>query len=67
MAPHQERVVQERKELNEKIEKLCKFIQSETFAALDAAEKNRMGRQLKAMISYENALGERIDAFHFIH
>jgi uncharacterized protein (DUF169 family) len=63
MAPHQERVVVEKKELDEKIEKLTAFKEGEVFAGLPVQEQERLSRQLRAMTEYSEILGERISEF----
>lgn len=45
LQPHQQRVVTEKAELDEKIGKLRAFFGTETFADLDAAEMERLQRQ----------------------
>lgn len=63
MAPHQERVVNERNDLVEKTQKLAAFLDTPTYAALDTAEQARLGRQLRIMNDYVEVLGDRIAAF----
>lgn len=63
MLPHQERVIAEKKELDERGDKLDQFILSEKFGTLPAAEQERMKRQLEIMGKYSEVLGERIAAF----
>lgn len=63
MAPHQERVVQEKRDLDEKLSKLCAFLGSDLFLTLPTEERNRLTRQHNAMIQYSQILGERIAAF----
>jgi hypothetical protein len=63
MLPHQERVIAEKKELDERGAKLDQFILSEKFGTLPAAEQERMKRQLEIMGKYSEVLGERIAAF----
>lgn len=63
MLPHQERVIAEKKELDERGDKLDQFILSEKFGTLPAAEQDRMKRQLEIMGKYSEVLGERIAAF----
>ena len=63
MQPHQERVIAEKKELDERGNKLDQFILSEKFGTLPAAEQERMKRQLEIMGKYSEVLGERIAAF----
>lgn len=62
MEPHQQRVVTERDELNEKLAKLTTFITgpSPIYDGLPDAEKLRLNRQLTYMTEYSNVLDERI-------
>lgn len=63
MQPHQERVVTEKKELDEKLSKLTAFYDTPIFASLDQAERDRLHRQGHAMSVYSDILEERISAF----
>ena len=63
MKEYQKRVVQEKKELDEKMLKLKEFFDSDTFKALDEDERFRLHRQAIYMDSYSTVLGERIEAF----
>lgn len=65
MAPHQERVVTEKAELDEKLAKLNAFTTTlnATFAGLQPAEQERLIRQRGIMAQYSAVLGERIAAF----
>lgn len=63
LAPHQQRVVDEKAELDAKAIKLHDFFHSATFAGLPEAERGRMERQHAAMAEYSHVLGERIEAF----
>ena len=64
MQPHEERVVNELKELTEKREKLGRFIgQNATFGTLPVGEQARLRRQFDIMVEYEGVLQERIDHF----
>lgn len=63
MAPHQERVVNEKAELDEKLSKLNTFLITETFFALDAGEKRRLYIQLHVMEQYSAVLADRIAHF----
>lgn len=64
MKPHQERVVQERKELEEKLQKLSAFISSSVeFQQLPADEKGRLLKQEGLMIDYRDVLSARIANF----
>lgn len=62
MEPHEQRVVTERDELNQKLVKLTAFVngQSPIYAGLPDAEKIRLNRQLTYMTEYSNVLDERI-------
>ena len=60
MHPHQQRVVDEKSELSEKLEA---FIGGTIYADLPAAEQMRLSRQLLIMQLYEGVLSERISAF----
>lgn len=65
LAPHQERVVAEKSELDGKITKLYAFVGSPTFkqTVADPLEQVRLHRQLDVMHEYSNILGWRIAAF----
>lgn len=63
MAPHQERVVTEKAELDEKLTKLKAFFETDLFKNLDEDEQERMWRQADHMGDYSSVLGERIAAF----
>jgi len=63
MKPYQERVVKERAELDEKLEKLNAFGTSDFFSSLPLDEQQRLIRQSKIMDQYSVVLGERIAAF----
>lgn len=64
-SPHQQRVVDEKKELDEKISKLTAFVQpsNETFRSLPNKEAGRLVYQLSIMYEYSQVLGDRIGAF----
>lgn len=64
MKPHQQRVVDEKTELDSKLTKLGEFIEgSAIFKLLDEAEQARLVRQRGLMSQYSDVLGERITAF----
>jgi len=63
MQPHQQRVITEKAELSEKVDKLEKFISGSVYSSLPAAEQMRLSRQLLIMQLYEQVLSERIGAF----
>ena len=61
--PYQQRVVDEKAELDDKIEKLAKFVYGDTFTNVETDERVRLYRQLVVMKHYAKILGERIAAF----
>ena len=65
MQPHQERVVVEKNELDEKLSKLKGFVfgDGRIFKTLDPEERNRLEDQFTAMKKYSDILGARIAAF----
>jgi hypothetical protein len=66
MQPHQERVVAEKKELDEKLAKLKVFVfdgDQKIFNTLDPQERDRLEDQYTAMKQYSYILGKRIAAF----
>ncbi len=64
MAPHQQRVVDEKTELDDKREKLRAFIDGNAiFASLPTDEQHRLQCQDGYMEAYSEVLGERIAAF----
>jgi hypothetical protein len=63
MQPFQQRVVDEKKELDERLAKLNDFWNNPIFGTLPDAEKVRLEKQSLLMQSYSEILGERIAAF----
>lgn len=65
LAPHQQRVVDEKRDLDDKLQKLTAFISSEKFTTIvqDEAERGRLVCQEEAMRDYSAILGERIAHF----
>ncbi len=63
MLPHQERVVEEKKALDEKLAKLLAFFNTGMFAEQSEAEQSRLRNQARFMDGYSAVLGERIAAF----
>ena len=61
MKGYVERMIEESRQLDERIEKLGLFINSNTkFQALDEKNKQLLREQYKAMTAYANILNERI-------
>lgn len=64
LPPHQQRVLDEKLELNERLSKLDAFIlDNPLFMRLSGVEQERLARQSKAMAVYSGILDERIAAF----
>lgn len=65
MLPHQQRVVDEKLELDRKIGKLDDFISysNPLFSKLSEKEQQRLCRQFDVMSEYSDILAERINAF----
>lgn len=64
MEPHQQRVVNEKAELDDKISKLDEFISSsQIYPNLEMKEKMNLTLQLLYMQSYSRVLGDRIEDF----
>jgi hypothetical protein len=63
LPPHQKRVVEEKRELDERKEKLEAFFETPTFAQLDDSEQGRLHAQRNVMAAYSRILGERIAGF----
>lgn len=63
LQPHQQRVVDEKRELDDRREKLNAFFSTSIFHGLPESEQSRLLRQGVAMRTYSEILGERIAAF----
>lgn len=64
LAPHQQRVVDEKTALDEKATALSNFIGlNPIFNTLDPAEQERLREQNDVMWQYSEILGKRIEAF----
>jgi len=61
--PHQQRVVAEKKALDEKMIALLQFFQTPVFHGLSEAERSRLRQQSRFMDGYSAVLKERIEAF----
>ena len=62
-APHEQRVIDEHRDLTEKLNKLRTFFDTPIFRGLAAAEQVRLGAQAGFMYGYQDMLRERINAF----
>ena len=63
LQPHQQRVVTENQELDDKLMKLEAFFRGTIYPTLSQGECDRLSRQAAAMQQYSDILGERIAAF----
>lgn len=63
LPPHQQRVLDEKAELDERRGKLTAFYSTPTFHGLPESEQSRLLSQGAAMRSYSEILGERIANF----
>ena len=63
MQAHQERVIAEKAELDDKLSKLTTFLTGSVFASLDKGEQARLIEQEAVMIQYSGILAARIAAF----
>lgn len=63
LQPHQQRVVEEKAELDEKIPPLLAFFKTDVCLNLPMAERCRLMRQASLMREYSKVLGDRIAAF----
>lgn len=60
---YQQRVVDEKTQLDERLTSLRNFFSTETFKGLHTDERRRLARQWWVMTEYSSILGERIAAF----
>jgi len=63
MEDYQQRVVDEKSELDKRLETLTKFLAGEVSATIDAEECVRLEKQQSLMAQYSAILQERIDNF----
>lgn len=65
LQPHQQRVVAELEELNEKITRLFHFLDGDSFeeSVPDNSERARLKLQCSIMVAYSSVLEMRIAAF----
>ena len=59
--PHQQRVLDEKQELDTRIEKLSSFLHSENIHKASAEEQELLHKQLDVMIDLQQVLQQRID------
>jgi hypothetical protein len=66
LQPHQQRVVDEKSELDSKLEKLLAFIDGgsgKIYNGLNTEERERLTTQARIMREYSDILTDRINAF----
>ena len=61
--PYQQRVIDEKKELDDRIEKLVAFQDTDVFKALDPVDSGLLIMQANAMQTYSDLLSHRILRF----
>lgn len=64
MKPHQQRVVDEKQSLDEKISKLISFMESDASSVLSLSEEDDLEEQLEYMEKYSEVLTRRISKFN---
>lgn len=62
LEPHQYRLLNERAELRDRLEKLMAFINCEAFPCVPPLEQDRLKRQANYMGAYLDVLNERVAA-----
>ncbi len=63
LPPHQQRVITEKAELDEKLSKLLAFFGSETYKAIPGQDQHLLQQQSVSMEHYSEILGMRIEGF----
>lgn len=66
-APHEQRVIDEHRDLTEKLNKLRAFFDLPIFRGLADAEQVRLRAQAGFMAGYQDMLHQRINAFMRAH
>lgn len=61
MQPFVERMIEEYKELSERLKKLIAFQKTDKFTALDEEQRDLLEEQREAMSHYKKVLGQRIE------
>ncbi len=62
LEPHQYRLLNERADLRDRLERLLEFIHCPAFPCVDPAEQKRLRLQADHMGEYLNVLNERVEA-----
>ena len=63
LLPHQQRVVDEKMELDTKLNKLGEFLETEIFKNLQKEDKELLKEQYDIMFNYSSILNRRIKRF----
>lgn len=63
MQDYQLRVLKEKNELDERIEKLTKFIADDYFNSLSPRDQELLNQQQTIMLEYQNILGQRLESW----
>jgi hypothetical protein len=61
LQPHQQRVLAEKRELDERVEKLTSFVNSENISKASFKEQGLLREQLAVMCALQEILQERIN------
>lgn len=61
MQPFVQRMIEEYKELSERLKKLIAFQKTDKFTALDEEQRKLLEEQREAMSHYKKVLGQRIE------
>lgn len=61
MQPFVQRMIEEYKELSERLKKLIAFQKTDKFTALDEEQRDLLEEQREAMSHYKKVLGQRIE------
>jgi hypothetical protein len=67
MLHHQERVLVERAELDDKLNKLSAFLDGKVYPTLSGDEQRLLGEQYRHMVGYRLVLDQRIRMFKGAH
>ena len=62
MTDFHERLIEEKKQLDERLDRLCNFFGTERYAGLGEVEQSRLRAQSYFMVGYSSMLGERLAA-----
>jgi hypothetical protein len=64
MKNHEDRVIAEKAELEERMNKLVNFMMTDTYASLPAVDQGLLMVQVRSMKMYSECLSDRIERFN---